>query len=131
MERMACGERFAHYCCGAYRIGSHNPQPSRFHHDRASCDPIAALPAGITEFTILDGADDFALLAIAMAPVTLGAALFAVSQNPLWAGLGRINLIFIPAILAPSNLRATTRRRFSLRACSLSRQLRSCSQRKH
>jgi len=84
-------------------LGAITHNPRGFTTIALLATPIAALLAGITEFIILDGADDFALLAIAMAPVTIGAALFAVSQNPLWAGLGRINMIFIPAILAPSN----------------------------
>jgi uncharacterized membrane protein YccC len=84
-------------------LGAITPNPRGFTTIAILATPIAAVLAGITEFVILDGADDFALLAIAMAPFTIGAALFATSQNPLCAGLGHINLIFIPAIMAPSN----------------------------
>ena len=84
-------------------LGALTPNPRGFTTIALLGTPIAALLAGVTEFIVLDGADDFALLAIAMAPLTMGAALFAISQIPLWAGLGRINLIFITAILAPSN----------------------------
>ncbi|OKO85112.1 hypothetical protein AC630_07125 [Bradyrhizobium sp. AS23.2] len=52
---------------------------------------------------MLDGIDFFPILAIALAPFTIGAALLTTSQNPLWAALGRVNLIAITTILAPSN----------------------------
>ncbi|MFB9268343.1 FUSC family protein [Bradyrhizobium erythrophlei] len=65
--------------------------------------PIAAVSAGILEFIVLNGADGFSVLAIALAPFTICAALLTASQNPLWSGLGRINLVGIATILAPSN----------------------------
>jgi uncharacterized membrane protein YccC len=65
--------------------------------------PIAAVLTGILEFIILNGADAFPLLAIAMAPFTIGAAVLMKSQNLLWSSLGRVNLMFIPVMLAPSN----------------------------
>jgi uncharacterized membrane protein YccC len=65
--------------------------------------PIAAALTGILEFIILNGADAFPVLAIAMAPFTVGAAVLMKSQNRLWSSLGRVNLLFIPVILAPSN----------------------------
>jgi uncharacterized membrane protein YccC len=65
--------------------------------------PIAAVLTGILEFIILNGADAFPVLAIAMAPFTIGAAVLMKSQNLLWSSLGRVNLLFIPILLAPSN----------------------------
>jgi uncharacterized membrane protein YccC len=65
--------------------------------------PIAAALTGILEFIILNGTDAFPLLAIAMAPFTIGAAVLMKSQNLLWSSLGRVNLLFIPILLAPSN----------------------------
>ena len=65
--------------------------------------PIAAVLTGILEFIILNGADAFPILAIAMAPFTVGAAVLMKSQNLLWSSLGRVNLLFIPILLAPSN----------------------------
>ncbi|OKO85103.1 FUSC family protein [Bradyrhizobium sp. AS23.2] len=65
--------------------------------------PIAAVMAGILEFIVLDGADAFPLLAIGLAPFTLGASLLITSKNLLWSGLGRVNLQFVMLILAPSN----------------------------
>ena len=44
-----------------------------------------------------------AALAIALAPFTIGAGLLTASQSPLWSGLGRINLVGVATILAPSN----------------------------
>jgi hypothetical protein len=38
-----------------------------------------------------------------MAPFMVGAALLMKSQNLLWASLGRVNLMFIPILLAPNN----------------------------
>src|SRR5262249_12921967 len=49
--------------------------------------PIAALLAGMLEFILLDGADAFSVLAIALAPFTIGAALLTTSKNPMWSGL--------------------------------------------
>jgi uncharacterized membrane protein YccC len=68
--------------------------------------PIAAALTGILEFIILNGADAFPLLAIATAPFLVGAALLMKSQNLLWSALGRINLLFMIIILAPSNPQA-------------------------
>jgi uncharacterized membrane protein YccC len=65
--------------------------------------PIAAVLTGILEFVILNGADAFPLLAIVMAPFTIAAAILMKSQNPLRSSLGRVNLLFIPLLLAPSN----------------------------
>jgi Fusaric acid resistance protein family len=57
---------------------------------------IAALLAGVTEFLILDGVDQFPLLAIAMAPSVLFAALLSTKQ-------GFLVLVFVPVILSPAN----------------------------
>src|SRR5262249_44815802 len=65
--------------------------------------PIATVLAGILEFVILNGADAFPLLAIALAPFTIGAALLMTSNNLLWSSLGRVNLPYILLMLAPSN----------------------------
>jgi hypothetical protein len=65
--------------------------------------PIAALLAGALEFLILDGVNEFALLALALAPFLIGATVLMTQPNRLVSGLGRINLIFILAIFAPSN----------------------------
>jgi uncharacterized membrane protein YccC len=84
-------------------LGATTPNPRGFTVSTLIGAPIAALLTGLLEFIILNGADAFPLLALAMAPFTVGAALLMKSQNPLWSSLGRVNLLFIPVILAPSN----------------------------
>jgi uncharacterized membrane protein YccC len=87
-------------------LGATTPNPRGFTAIALVGAPIAAVLAGIIEFIVLDSADGFHVLALALAPVTIGAALLTTSQNPLWSGLGRINLIAVPTILAPSNPQA-------------------------
>jgi hypothetical protein len=59
--------------------------------------------AGILEFVVLDGATAFPLLAICLAPFMIGAALLMTLPNRLLSALGRLNLVFILLLLAPSN----------------------------
>jgi uncharacterized membrane protein YccC len=84
-------------------LGVTTPNPRGFTTIALIGTPIAAVLAGILEFIVLDGADDFPVLAIGLAPFTIVAALLTTSQSPVWSGIGRINLIAIPSILAPSN----------------------------
>jgi uncharacterized membrane protein YccC len=65
--------------------------------------PIAALLAGVTEFLILDGVDQFPLLAIGMAPSVLAAALLFTIPNPRLASIAFLVLVFFPVILSPTN----------------------------
>ena len=84
-------------------LGATLPNPRGFTAITLVGTPIAAVLTGILEFIILNGADAFPLLAIAMAPFTIGAAVLMKSQNLLWSSLGRVNLLFTTIILAPSN----------------------------
>jgi hypothetical protein len=84
-------------------LGATTPSPRGFTVITLVGTPIAAVLTGILEFVILNGADAFPLLAIAMAPFTVGAAVLMKSQNLLWSSLGRVNLLFVPILLAPSN----------------------------
>src|SRR5215472_19353688 len=84
-------------------LGATTPNPRGFTALALVGTPIAAVLTGILEFFILNGADAFPLLAIAMAPFTIGAAVLMKSQNLLWSSLGRVNLLFIPIMLAPGN----------------------------
>jgi uncharacterized membrane protein YccC len=84
-------------------LGATTPSPRGFTVITLIGTPIAAVLTGILEFIILNGADAFPVLAIAMAPFTVGAAILMKSQNLLWSSLGRVNLLFIPILLAPSN----------------------------
>jgi uncharacterized membrane protein YccC len=87
-------------------LGATTPSARGFTAITVVGSPIAAALTGILEFIILNGADAFPVLAIAMAPFTVGAALLMKSQNPLWSSLGRVNLLFIPVMLAPNNPQA-------------------------
>src|SRR5262249_50028134 len=84
-------------------LGATTPNPRGFTVGTLVGAPIAVVLTGILEFIILNGADAFPVLAIAMAPFMIGAAVLMKSQSPLWSSLGRVNLMFIPVILAPSN----------------------------
>ena len=57
----------------------------------------------MTEFLILDGVDDFPLLAIGMAPVVLTAALVLTVPNARLSSIAFQVLVFSPVILSPAN----------------------------
>ena len=70
-------------------LSANTPNPGAFAAAAVIAMPIAALLAGVTEFLILDGVDQFPLLAIGMAPSVLAAALlFTTSQSE--TGLDRV-----------------------------------------
>ncbi len=73
-----------------------NPNLHAFAASAVIAMVIAALLAGVTEFLILDGVDQFPLLAIGMAPSVLFAALWSTKQ-------GFLVLVFVPVILSPAN----------------------------
>jgi hypothetical protein len=79
------------------------PNPRVFAVAAVIAMPIAALLAGVTEFLILDGVDQFPLLAIGMAPSILAAALLFTIPNPRLAPVGFLMLVFFPALLSPTN----------------------------
>jgi uncharacterized membrane protein YccC len=84
-------------------LGATTPDPKGFTILAFIGTPIAAALAGTLEFLILDGVNEFALLALALAPFMIGATVLMTQPNRLLSGLGRINLIFILVIFAPSN----------------------------
>jgi uncharacterized membrane protein YccC len=84
-------------------LGATTPDPKGFTALAFIGAPIAAALAGTLEFLILDGVNEFALLALALAPFMIGATVLMTRPNRLVSGLGRVNLIFILAIFAPSN----------------------------
>jgi hypothetical protein len=85
-------------------LGATTPDPKGFTALAFIGAPIAAALAGALEFLILDGVNEFPLLALAFAPFMIGATVLMTRPNRLVSGLGRVNLIFILAIFAPSNL---------------------------
>jgi uncharacterized membrane protein YccC len=84
-------------------LSANTPNPSAFATGAVIAMPIAALLAGVTEFLILDGVDQFPLLAIGMAPVVLTAALLFTIPNPRLASIAFLVLVFFPVILSPTN----------------------------
>src|SRR6202023_2695480 len=87
-------------------LSANTPSPRAFAAGAVVAMPIAALLAGVTEFLILDGVDEFPLLAIGMAPVVLAAALLFTIPNPRLAAIGLLVLVFFPVILSPANPQA-------------------------
>ena len=83
--------------------GATMPDPRAFTTIAVVAAPIVSVMAGILEFVVLDGATAFPLLAISLAPFIIGAALLMTLPNQLLSALGRFNLIFVLALLAPSN----------------------------
>ena len=65
--------------------------------------PVAAVAAGLTQFALLDGADQFPLLAMGMAPTVIGASLVVMSGKPRLAPIGTLTLVLFPIMLSPSN----------------------------
>ncbi len=79
------------------------PSPRMFVAGAVVAIPTAALLAGVTEFLILDGVDQFPLLAIGMAPCVLGAALLFTLPNARISSIGFLVLVYFPILLLPAN----------------------------
>jgi len=84
-------------------LGATTPDPQRFTVLALVASPIAAVGAATLKFLILDGATEFPLLALALAPFMIGATIAKTLPNPVVAALGRLNLIFILILVSPSN----------------------------
>jgi uncharacterized membrane protein YccC len=84
-------------------LSATQPSPRAFAAAAVIAMPIAALLAGVTEFLILDGRDQFPLLAIAMAPSVIAAALLFTMPKPRLASIGFFLLVFFPVLLSPTN----------------------------
>jgi uncharacterized membrane protein YccC len=84
-------------------LGVITPNPRAFTVGALIAAPIAAILAGVLDFVILDGATEFPLLALALAPFMIGAAVLTTLPNQVFAGIGRLNLIFILVIAGLSN----------------------------
>jgi uncharacterized membrane protein YccC len=79
------------------------PSPRKFAAAAILAIPIAALLAGVTEYLILDGVDQFPLLAIGMAPAVVGAALLVTLPNARISSIGFLVLVFFSLLLSPAN----------------------------
>jgi uncharacterized membrane protein YccC len=65
--------------------------------------PMACLLAGILKYFVLDTVSAFQLLAIGLAPFVIALALLITLPNPIYSSLGRLTLVFMLAVLAPTN----------------------------
>jgi uncharacterized membrane protein YccC len=79
------------------------PRPRMFAAAAVVAIPIAALLAGVTEFLILDGVDQFPLLAIGMAPSVLAAALLFTLPNARISSMSFLVLVFFSLLLSQGN----------------------------
>jgi uncharacterized membrane protein YccC len=84
-------------------LSANTPNPQGFMTGVVIAIAAAALLAGVTEFLILDGVDQFPLLAIGMAPVVITAGLAFTIPNPRLAPIGFLMLVFFPVLLSPTN----------------------------
>jgi uncharacterized membrane protein YccC len=84
-------------------LSATNPNPRGFAVGAMIAMPLVVVVAGVTEFLVLDGADQFPLLMLAMVPPVLAASLMLASGNPTLYGIGFLLLVFVPVVLSPSN----------------------------
>ncbi|HUA56699.1 MAG TPA: FUSC family protein [Candidatus Sulfotelmatobacter sp.] len=84
-------------------LGATTPNPNGFTVIAFVTAPIAAALAGTLEFLVLDGVNEFPLLALALAPFVIGTAVLMTRPNPSLASLGRLSLVFMIVIFAPNN----------------------------
>ena len=84
-------------------LSANNPNPRAYASAAVIAMPIAALLAGATEFLILDGVDQFPLLAIGMAPSVLAAALLLTIPSPKLTPIAFLALVFFVFLLSPAN----------------------------
>ncbi|HEY1944964.1 MAG TPA: FUSC family protein [Roseiarcus sp.] len=84
-------------------LGAITPDPRLFTTVALVAMPIAAVLAGLLEFGILDGVTDFPLLAIALAPFSIGATVLMTWPNAMISALGRLVLVHTLLIFSPSN----------------------------
>src|SRR5712671_6033822 len=84
-------------------FSANTPNPRAFAVCIVIAMPIAALLAGVTEFLIRDGVNQFLLLAIGMAPVVMAAALLLTIPNQRLASIAFLVLVFFIVILSPTN----------------------------
>ncbi len=84
-------------------LGATAPDPRRFTLLALIAGVIAALCVGVLEFFMLDGATEFPLLALALAPFVVGSALLLAQPNAAASAAGRLILVNLLVILGPSN----------------------------
>lgn len=96
-------------------LSSTTPDPKVFAKGALIAMPLAVVIAGITEFLILDGTDQFPLLALGMAPAIFFACFLIL--HPKLGGLGLLLLVFTPVIFPPSNPQSYNPQAYVLTGC--------------
>ena len=84
-------------------LGASTPDVRSFSKIALVGGSVAAAIVGVIEFLILDGVNQFELLALSLVPATIGAALLQSSPKAPRAMFGFMVLVFVPMILSPSN----------------------------
>jgi uncharacterized membrane protein YccC len=84
-------------------LSSTAPDPRGFTTLAIFAMPIACVLAGILKYLVFDGVSEFQLLAIGLAPVVIGPALLITLPNRILSPIGRLVLVFLLIVLAPSN----------------------------
>jgi uncharacterized membrane protein YccC len=84
-------------------LGALTPNPRATTALALVAAPVGGILAGLLQFVFLDGVDAFALLAIGLAPLMVGAALLISSANRKVSALGRFILIYALVIFSPTN----------------------------
>jgi uncharacterized membrane protein YccC len=84
-------------------LSSTAPDPRGFTMLAVFAMPIACVLAGILKYLVFNGVSEFQLLAIGLAPVVMGAALLITLPSRVLSPIGRLVLVFMLVVLAPSN----------------------------
>lgn len=84
-------------------LSGNMPNPLLFAKIACVAFPLIAVLAGITKFLVLNGVDQFPLLAIGIAPAIIGAALISTIPDPRAFMFGFQTMVFTPVFLSPSN----------------------------
>ena len=84
-------------------LGATFPSPRTFTEVAVMAMPIACVLAGVLKYLVFNGVSEFQLLAIGLAPVVIGLSLLMTSPHPMLASLGRLVLVFMLAVLTPTN----------------------------
>lgn len=84
-------------------LSATNPAPGAFAKSALVALPLAVVATGVTEFLVLDGVDQFPLLALGMGPTIVVASLLLSAGKPALYGVGFLLIVFFPVILSPAN----------------------------
>jgi uncharacterized membrane protein YccC len=94
------------FVCVLSGLSANSPDPWKFSVGALVAIPLAAVAAGVTEFVVLDGADAFPLLAIALLPTILAGCLLMSAGKPALFGIGFLLIVFTPALMSLANPQA-------------------------